>query len=58
MTANKNKHIITNEMVLIRHLFFSHVTFVSSSDVSVIFHISSSHANTNLSNRRFYKNSL
>ena len=31
-----------------KEIIFSHVTFLSSSAASVIFNISSSHANTNL----------
>ena len=66
MTINKNKHIIINEMVRIKQLFFSDVTFLFFSNVtflltqlrslnmiSIAFDISSSHFNTNLSNRRF-----
>ena len=52
MTAD-NKHIVTNNIVRIRQLFFSHVTFLSSSEISVVFSITSSHASTNLPNRRF-----
>ena len=52
MTAD-NKHIFTNNIVRIRQLFFSHVTFLSSSEISVVFSITSSHASTNLPNRRF-----
>ena len=40
MTAD-NKHIVTNNIVRIRQLFFSHVT------------VTSSHASTNLPNRHF-----
>ena len=47
MTSNINKHKITNEIVRTRQLIFSHVTFLSLSEVSVVFSISSSHANTN-----------
>ena len=52
MTAD-NKHIVTNNIVRIRQLFFSHVTFLSSSEISVVFSITSSHASTNLPNRYF-----
>ena len=52
MTAD-NKHIFTNNIVRIRQLFFSHVTFLSSSEISVVFSITSSHASTNLPNRHF-----
>ena len=47
MTSNINKHKITNEIVRTRQLIFSHVTFLSLSEFSVVFSISSSHANTN-----------
>ena len=53
MTADKNKHRITNEIVSVRQLHFPYVTFLLSSEVSAIFNISSSHASTNLPNRRF-----
>ena len=33
MTANKNKHIITNEIVSIREIIFLYVTFSSASEV-------------------------
>ena len=45
-----SKHIITSEIVRIKQLFLSHVTFLSFSQVSVVYNISSSYANTNLSN--------
>ena len=51
MTANNEKHISTNEMLWIR--LFSLVTFLSTREISVVFNISSSHAYTNLWNRRF-----
>ena len=53
-TTNSNKHIITNEIVWISQfciLKFFHATFSSKTEVSVVFNISSSHANTNLLNR-------
>ena len=34
--------------------FFLRVTFLSSSKLTVVFNISSSHANTNLPTRRFF----
>ena len=46
-------HVITNEIVWIRQLHFAHATFFLSSEVSVVFNISSSHYNTNLPIRRF-----
>ena len=52
MTAD-NKDIVTNNIVRIRQLFFSHVTFLSSSEISVAFSIRPSHASTNLPKRRF-----
>ena len=27
MKANNNKHMITNDIMRMRHLFFSHITF-------------------------------
>ena len=45
MTINNNNVIITNEIASIRQLYFSYVTFLSLSKVSVIFDISSSHGN-------------
>ena len=51
--SNNSKHIIINEIVLIRQLLFSHVTFLPSTKVSVVLNISSSHAYTNLPVRRF-----
>ena len=47
MATNNSKHIITNEIVWIRQLHFAHTTFLSLSKVPVVFHISSSCANTN-----------
>ena len=45
MTANNNKHTITNEMMWMRHLvFFILLHFLSASEVLVAFNISSSHA--------------
>ena len=38
---------------MIEKIIFSHVTFLSSSGVLVVFNISFSHANTNLPIRRF-----
>ena len=58
MTATNHKHIITNEIVWIRQLFFSHATVLSSSEVSVVFDISPSHVNTNLPNREFVREEL
>ena len=37
-----------------KEIIFSHVTFLSSSAASVIFNISSSHANTNLPTKLFH----
>ena len=54
MTTNNNKHIIANEIVSIRQLFFSHDTFLSLSEVSVVFNIPSLHFNTNLPITRFF----
>ena len=45
MTINNNNVIITNEIASIKQLYFSYVTFLSLSKVSVIFDISSSHGN-------------
>ena len=53
MTTNHNKHIITIEIVWIRQLFVSRATFLSLSEVSVVFNIPASHANTYLPNRHF-----
>ena len=54
MATNNIKHITTYEIVYIMQLFFfSHATFLSTSQVSVVFNISSSHANNNLPNIRF-----
>ena len=54
MTTNNYKHIANNIMMWIRSLFFSYVTFLSTIDVAcVVSNISSSHANSNLSNRCF-----
>ena len=53
MTTDNSKHITTNEIVWIRQLIFSRVTFLSSCEASVAFNLSSSHTNTNLSIRRF-----
>ena len=44
MTTNNNKHIITNEKVRIRQKKMFYVTFSSTSEVSVVFNISSSDA--------------
>ena len=46
-------HITINETASIRRLLFSHVSFLSSSEISVVFNISSSDSNTNLPIRRF-----
>ena len=56
MTANDNKIIITIEIVWKKQLSLSHVTFLSPSEVTIAFNISSSHANTNLPIRRFAYN--
>ena len=53
MTTYYYKRIITNEIVWIGQLLFPHVIFLLASEVSVAFNISSSHSNSNLSNRRF-----
>ena len=53
MATNKNNHIITNQIVWIRQLFFAHATFLSISKVSVVFNVLSSHYNTNLPIRSF-----
>ena len=54
MTTNESKHIITKEKVQISQLFLSYVTLLSTIDVtSVVFNISTSHTNTNLTSRRF-----
>ena len=58
MTTNNIKHIITNKIVWLRQLFFSYVTFLSSDEVSVVFDISSLHANTNLPIRRFFARTI
>ena len=42
------KHMIANEIVWIRWLLFLHKLFLSLSEVSVVFNISSSYSNTNL----------
>ena len=54
MTTSNNKGIITDETMRIRELISSYVTFLSSNEFSLVFNISSSNANTNLSNRRFF----
>ena len=53
ITANNNKHIITSEIVWMRQLISSHVSFVSSSEILVAFNISSSYSKTNFTIRRF-----
>ena len=54
MTTNESKHIITKEKVQISQLFLSYVTLLSTIDVtSVVFNISTSHTNPNLTSRRF-----
>ena len=54
MTSNKNKHIVTNKIVSLRSLFSLHITFLSSSEITVEFNILFSNANTNLPNNSFY----
>ena len=39
MTTNNKRHIITKEILRMRQLFFSHVTFLASNEVSVIPHL-------------------
>ena len=58
MSTKNNKHIVTSDVVWVRQLLFSHLTFLSSSEVSVVFNISFSHANTNLPIRRFHINNF
>ena len=53
ITTNNNKHIITSEIVWMRQLISSRVSFVSSSEVLVAFNISSSYSKTNFTIRRF-----
>ena len=53
MTTNNNKYILNNEIVWIKQLLFTHVTFLSSSQVAVVFNIPSLHASINLPNRCF-----
>ena len=53
MLTNNNKRIITNKIVWLRESLFAHDTFLWLSKVSVVFNISSLHANTNLPMRRF-----
>ena len=53
LTNNNNKHISTNKIGWIRQIFISYVTLLLTSEVSVVFDISSSHVNINLLNRRF-----
>ena len=52
MTISNNKHIIMNETLWIRQLFFSHITFLSLSEVSVVFNMSLTYATANLGKRR------
>ena len=57
MNTDNNKHIIANKIVLIRKLFnITRYFFLSISEISVVFIISSSQDNTNSPNRRFYMN--
>ena len=58
MTANKHKHIITNEIVRMRQLLFAYVTFLSLSKVSALFNISTSHSNANLRTRNLSQEQL
>ena len=55
MKINKknSQHIILNGIAWTRQSFFSFVTFFWSSEVSVEINVSSSHANTYLSIKRF-----
>ena len=53
MLTNNNKHTVTNKIVWLRQSFFAHDTFLWLSKVSVVFNISSLHANTNLPMRHF-----
>ena len=53
MTTNINDHTITNVIVQIRQLFFHMLLFYQQLRLSVVFSISSSHADTNLPNRHF-----
>ena len=53
MTTNNNKHIITNKIKWIRQLLFPHITFLSSSEASIVFNISSLYSNTNFGTRHF-----
>ena len=54
MATNESKHIITKEKVQISQLFLSYVALLSTIDVtSVVFNISTSHTNPNLTSRRF-----
>ena len=55
--------MIINEILWIKQLFFSNVTLLSTNEVtqlrslavvSVVFNVSSSHANANAANRRFF----
>ena len=48
---------VTNEILRIRQLF-SHIAILFSSEVSVVFNISSSHVTANLSNGRFHMKSF
>ena len=54
MTTNINKHIIARAIAWIRQLLFSHVSFILSIGISVVFNILSSHANANLPIRHFF----
>ena len=57
IAITKNKHIIINKIVLIRHLFFLSTVYVVQVSlltvVAVVFNFPSSHANTSLSKRNF-----
>ena len=56
MATNNDKHIITNDIVWIKPSFF---TCLSTNDVaSIVFHISSGHTNSNLSERCFLHKQL
>ena len=53
MTTKSNKHIRINKIVWINQLFFSHVTFLSTSEFSIVFNISFLNVNNNSTNRHF-----
>ena len=59
--------MIINEILWIKQLFFSNVTLLSTNEVtqlrslavvSVVFNVSSSHANANAANRRFFARTI